>query len=189
MEAPAIISGVWIYRRKAVRLPDDPPENSAQLWREVFLNGSIVVLAGSLIVGLLSGTKGKAELAPFVDQPFKGILCLFLLEMGLVTARRLLSGRSLTVPIVAFGLYMPIIGASLGLGAAWLCGLDPGSAALLATLCASASYIAVPAAMSLAIPEANAAVPITLALGITFPFNLALGIPLYTALAQWLFAP
>ena len=118
----------------------------------------------------------------FVD-PFKGILCLFLLEMGLVAGRRFGAFRQMGPALIGFGLYMPLVGAGLGIAAAWLVGFGPGSATLLAVLCASASYIVVPAAMRLAVPQADPAYYVTLSLAVTFPFNIALGIPLYHAAA------
>jgi uncharacterized protein len=113
------------------------------------------------------------------------VLCLFLLDMGLIAGRGLRDARSsLTLPLVGFGIYMPLIGAVLGLVAAHLIGLSLGGTALLITLCASASYIAVPAALRLALPEARPAIYLPLSLGVTFPFNLTLGIPLYLTLAS-----
>ena len=126
------------------------------------------------------------RVAPFLVAPFTGILCLFLLDMGLVAARQLSGSKVLAPGPLIFAIYMPLIGASLGLGAATLVGLGPGSVALLAVLAASASYIAVPAAMRIALPKANAAVYLTLSLAVTFPFNVLVGIPLYFAAAQWL---
>jgi hypothetical protein len=152
--------------------------------REVLLNGSIVLLVGAFVIGWITGRKGYEAIAPFIDSPFKGLLCLFLLDMGIIAGRGLREARkSLTRPVMLFGLYMPLIGATLGLLAGKLIGLSPGGVAVMATLAASASYIAVPAALRLALPEARAAVYLPLSLGITFPFNLTLGIPLYVALA------
>jgi hypothetical protein len=102
-----------------------------------------------------------------------------MLDMGLIAGRRLLSTKALSLPLAAFALYMPVIGASLGFVAAALIGLSPGTAMLLMTLCASSSYIAVPAAMRIALPEANPAIYLTLSLAITFPFNLTVGLPIY----------
>jgi uncharacterized protein len=119
-----------------------------------------------------------------IVAPFKGILCLFLLDMGLVAGRGLRnSGGVVTPGIVAFGVLMPLIGAAAGLASGIALGLSVGGVAALMALAASASYIAVPAAMRVALPRANPALYLTLALGITFPFNLTLGLPLYVALA------
>ena len=179
MEAPAIVAALWIISRAGGR-PDDSPG----LWREILLNGSIVLLVGAFAIGWITGEDGQAEIAAFIDAPFKGVLCLFLLDMGLVAGRGLRSARGALAPgVLAFGVTMPLVGASIGLGAGLLIGLSPGGVALMMVLAASASYIAVPAAMRVAIPEANPAVSLTLALGVTFPFNLTLGIPLYLAVA------
>ncbi len=180
MEAPAILSALWLVTRSKGGGSMD-----AHLWREIMLNGSIVLLVGSFFIGLITGEDGLKEIAPFIVLPFKGVLCLFLLDMGIIAGRGLRNGRGvLDAGAIAFGLAMPLIGASLGLGAALLIGLPLGSALLLMTLSASASYIAVPAAMRVALPEANPSIYLTLSLGVTFPFNLTLGIPLYLAAAS-----
>lgn len=182
MEAPAIFSGLFLARGRAAPAAGEEPT----LLREIAVNGSIVLLVGSFAIGWLSGPKGLEIIAPFIVDPFKGILCLFLLDMGLVAGRGLKGNlRLLGAPVVAFGLYMPLVGAVFGALAAFVLGLSPGDTTLLMTLAASASYIAVPAAMRLALPEARPAIALTLSLGITFPFNLVLGIPLYMAVAEF----
>ncbi len=143
-----------------------------------------MLLLGAFAIGALTGTEGKAEIDAFITAPFKGVLCLFLLDMGLIAGRGLLRARGVIGgALLAFGLAMPLTGAAAGLLAALLLGLSQGGAALLMVLSASASYIAVPAAMRVALPEANPGLSLTLALGITFPFNLILGIPACIALA------
>jgi len=191
METPAIVSGLWLAQRFASS-PDRRDDRarrraalSGELVREVFLNGSVVLLLGALAIGWATGQRGYEALAPFIDAPFKGVLCLFLLDMGLVAARRLSEGRELSSVLVGFALVMPLIGAAFGLLAATVIGLGVGETALFATLCASASYIAVPAAMRLALPEASPGVYLTLSLAVTFPFNGTLGIPIYLAAARW----
>jgi len=186
METPAIIAGL-LLARGSVRA-GGPADRTpwGNLAREVFLNGSVVLLLGAFVIGIITGTKGMEAIGPFVDAPFKGILCLFLLDMGLLAARRLRESSGLTMPLAAFGIYMPLIAASLGVVAGSFLGLGVGSVALLTVLCASASYIAVPAAMRMALPEANAAIYLTLSMAITFPFNLIVGIPLYVSAAQML---
>ena len=179
MEAPAILSALWLATRGTGQRID------SGLWREILLNGSIVLLIGAFVIGLTTGQKGLDDISSFIVAPFKGVLCLFLLDMGLVAGRGLRGSRGILTPaVLAFGLLMPLIGACLGLGAGLLLGLSPGGVAMLMILSASASYIAVPAALRVALPEANPAISLTLALGITFPFNLTLGIPLYLAVAQ-----
>jgi hypothetical protein len=157
-------------------------------------------LSGQLVPTLLSASAlsffmpvlayaGMKALGPVVDAPFRGVLAIFLLDMGLLTAHRLRTASRLGPRLLSFGIYMPLIGAAVGLAVARMLGMSLGSATLLTVLTASASYIAVPAAMRLALPEANPAVYTTLSLGITFPFNLSLGIPLYFASAERLFQP
>jgi len=180
MEAPAILSALWLVSRDANR---GEPEQG--LMREILLNGSIVLLVGSFVIGFISGPDGLAEISSFIVAPFKGVLCLFLLDMGLVAGRGMQKGRAaLRAPAILFGLIMPVLGSFLGLGAALALGLSTGGTMLLMVLSASASYIAVPAAMRVALPEANPSIYLTLSLGVTFPFNLTLGIPIYLALAQ-----
>jgi len=156
----------------------------ATAMREVALNGSIVVLVGAFVIGWITGPEGLKSVEAFVVSPFKGVLCLFLLDMGLVAGRGLKEGaRNLGLPVIAFGIYMPLIGAVLGWVSGMAIGLSTGGTALLITLSASASYIAVPAAMRLALPEARPGIYLPLSLGVTFPFNLTIGIPLYISMA------
>ena len=179
MEAPAILSALWIIGRKGGAV-----DQGSGLYREIMLNGSIVLLVGSFLIGGITGKDGLETIAPFIVSPFQGVLCLFLLDMGLVAGRGLREARGdVTAGMLGFGLLMPIVGASLGLLAGVMVGLSTGGVALLMTLSASASYIAVPAAMRVALPEARPSIYLTLSLGVTFPFNLTLGIPAYTAVA------
>lgn len=181
MEAPAILSALWLIARYG----KDGAQMEEGLMREIMLNGSIVLLVGSFLIGWITGADGLALISPFIVAPFQGVLCLFLLDMGLVAGRGLREARSILTPgVFLFGVIMPPIGATLGLAAGLLLGLSTGGVVLFMTLSASASYIAVPAAMRVALPEANPSVYLTLSLGVTFPFNLTLGIPLYLAVAQ-----
>lgn len=180
MEVPAIISALVIAYRGGQQEQSVAGAERGELAREVLLNASVVVLIGSLLIGWITGTQGMAKISPFFVEPFQGVLCLFLLDMGLSAGRGLRNGWRLLGPgTVGFGLYMPLVSASLAAGVAWLNGMQAGDAALLITLAASASYIAVPAAMRLALPKARPAIYLTLSLGITFPFNLIVGLPLY----------
>ncbi len=180
MEAPAIISALWLAARFGSGSKVD-----ATLWREILLNGSIVLLVGSFLIGLITGAEGMARIESFIISPFQGVLCLFLLDMGLVAGRGLRGSRGvISLGVLAFGLLMPVMGAASGLAMGLLLGQSAGGVALFMTLAASASYIAVPAAMRVAMPEANPSVYLTLSLGITFPFNLIVGIPAYVAIAQ-----
>lgn len=179
METPAIVSALLLLRWGG-GADGNSNSSASELWREIALNGSIVLLTGAFIIGWATGQKGLDDISAFVIDPFKGVLCLFLLDMGLVAGRGMRQGaRDLSLPLIGFGLVMPLIGGVMGAGAAAVIGLSAGGAMLLATLAASASYIAVPAAMRLAIPEARPSIYLSLSLGITFPFNLTLGIPLY----------
>ncbi|MEO1207322.1 MAG: sodium-dependent bicarbonate transport family permease [Pseudomonadota bacterium] len=190
METPAIFVGL-ILAQSATSTSGSRGSSTGEVGnldrtalREVVLNGSIVVLVGSFIIGWISGPAGLTSIESFIVSPFKGVLCLFLLDMGLIAGRGLRDGsKQLSPSVVAFGLYMPLVGAVMGLVAGLLVGLSPGGIALMITLSASASYIAVPAAMRLALPEARPAIYLPLSLGVTFPFNLVIGIPLYIAMA------
>jgi len=179
MEVPAILSALWIAHRFG------SPEGSGTVpLRELFANGSIVLLTGAFVIGALTQDKGMEMIAPFVVTPFTGILCLFLLDMGLSAGRSLLQNRHLlSAGLFAFGVLMPMIGAVLAWGVGAAIGLQTGSLFLLMVLSASASYIAVPAAMTIALPQAEAGIYLTLSLGVTFPFNITLGLPLYLWLA------
>ncbi|MEO0385812.1 MAG: sodium-dependent bicarbonate transport family permease [Pseudomonadota bacterium] len=184
METPAILTALWLATR-ADPSAKSSGESDGALMREIMLNGSVVVLVGAFIIGWVTGEEGLTRIAPFIVDPFQGVLCLFLLDMGVVAGRGLRQGaKLLDWRLVVFGLTMPLVGAVMAAPVAYLIGLEPGGAALFITLAASASYIAVPAAMRVALPEAKPAIYLTLSLGITFPFNLTLGIPLYAALGQ-----
>ncbi|MBE0412373.1 sodium-dependent bicarbonate transport family permease [Yoonia sp.] len=180
MEAPAILSALWLVARSGGSGRIEPG-----LMREILLNGSIVLLVGAFAIGAITGEKGLEEISAFIVSPFKGVLCLFLLDMGLIAGRGLRQSKGvLGAGAVGFAVLMPMIGSAIGLGLGMLVGLSLGGIVLLMVLAASASYIAVPAAMRVALPEANPAIYLTLSLGVTFPFNLTLGIPLYLAAAQ-----
>lgn len=186
MEVPAIMSALLLARRGMKKEGEVAGSEKGELFREVFLNASVVVLVGALVIGWISGEPGMSKISPFFVTPFQGVLCLFLLDMGLNAGRGLRQGwRQLDAGALSFGIAMPLIGAALTSGICWVMGLSVGDAALLITLAASASYIAVPAAMRLALPKAQPSIYLTLSLGVTFPFNLTLGIPLYIILAQW----
>ena len=179
METPAIFAALLIAGRRR-----RSETGYGGFTREVAVNGSIFILLGSFAIGAITGQRGFVMLKPLILDPFAGVLCLFLLDMGLVAGRGLRQGwRHLTFPVAVFAVVMPLIGATTAAVMAALLGLSAGSSAVLITLAASASYIAAPAAMRLALPDANPALALTLSLGVTFPFNLLLGIPLYIAAA------
>jgi len=181
LEFPALIIGVLLA--KGLNRNTD--------WRllahEVLAGKAIVLLIGALAIGWLWGRDGAEALALFYDDLFKGFLSLFLLGMGLVTAARISDLRKAGVFLVLFGIALPVLSAVGGVLIGWSLGLSLGGATLLAVLYASASYIAAPAAMRIAIPEANPALSIGVSLGVTFPFNVLVGVPLYHAMARWLF--
>lgn len=182
METPAILTGLLLARSGGAAGLD--AQRRRELVHEIFANGSVVLLLGAFAIGLLTGPDGMRRLEPVVVGGFQGVLCFFLLDMGLLVARRFAGFKTMGGGLLLFGMLMPLVGAAAGLAAGWLLGLSAGGTALLATLSASASYIAVPAAMRLALPRANPSLSLSLALGITFPFNLIFGIPLYAAAAE-----
>ena len=185
METPAILTALVLLNGAG----RGEPGRRRTILKEVFVGAASVMLLGSFLVGLISGEAGMTRLDLFVGPLFQGALCFFLLDIGLTAARRLMEGgRKLTPGVIGFALGFPLLSAAVALGLAQLAGLDAGNAALLTILAGSASYIAVPAAMRLAAPEADAGVFVTASLAITFPFNLTLGIALYTAAAVWLSA-
>ena len=182
METPAILVALLLAKGGHASV-------DRAAWREILLNGSVVTLVGSFAIGWITGPTGLETVKPFLVDPFKGVLCLFLLDMGVIAGRGFVDGRGrLTASLVLFGLYMPLIGAVAGAATGRIIGLSTGGTALMATLAASASYIAVPAAMRLALPQANPSIYLPLSLGVTFPFNLTIGIPLYITLATHLVA-
>ena len=188
MEAPAILSALYIAHRAAPDTIEAGRKATPKLAREIFTNGAILLLFGSFVIGLASGTEGLKKMEGFLVTPFQGILALFLLDMGLMVARQFHHMRSFSLSLAAFGLYMPLLGATAGLLIAYAIGLSAGTGALFMVLCASASYIAVPAAMRLALPQAKAAIYLPLSLAITFPFNIVAGIPLYVTAAEMVLA-
>ncbi|MBD3220694.1 sodium-dependent bicarbonate transport family permease [bacterium] len=189
MESPAILVGVLLARRFQDTADGEAATNRAlgPLLREAFLNGPVFLLIGSLLVGVVTGDEGWAMVKPFAYEPFRGVLCLFLLDMGIIAARRLDALKASGVFLGSFALLAPLVNAALAIGVSSLLGLSVGDALLLTVLCASASYIAVPAAVRVALPRANPSLYLPMALTLTFPFNIALGIPLYYAviLALW----
>lgn len=177
LEFPALMIGVWLARR------GQAATGLGKVLHEVFAGKSILLLVGGLIIGWLAGSEGLKPLDKLFFDLFKGVLALFLLEMGLVAASRLGDLKRAGAFLLGFAIAMPLAAGALGVVTANLIGLSLGGSALLATLYASASYIAAPAAMRIAVPEANPALSIGAALGITFPFNLVAGIPIYYWLA------
>jgi len=188
MESPAIIVGLLLVKLASNQ---DRPNNGRMRWgavlHEAMLNGSVYLLVGSLVIGYLSAgnsPQSVEKMLPFTDKLFYGALSFFLLDMGIVAAQRLGDLRRAGSFLIAFSVLMPLFNALAGALIARGLGLEAGNALLFVVLCASASYIAVPAAMRMTVPEANPSYYISTALGLTFPFNIIVGIPLYMALVN-----
>ncbi|MCW9059878.1 MAG: sodium-dependent bicarbonate transport family permease [Gammaproteobacteria bacterium] len=179
LEMPALVIGILLARYGQGKV------SWGRLLHEVFFGKSIYLLTGGLIIGYIAGPGGIEPLDKLFFDLFKGILALFLLEMGLVAAGRLADVRSYGAFLVAFGVVMPLIAALGGTLVGVMLGLSVGGTLLLSTLYASASYIAAPAAMRIAVPEANPALSIGASLGVTFPFNIFFGIPIYYWMARY----
>ncbi len=181
LEAPAIFIGVALARRG---VSAGSRSGFGALAREILCGKSLALLVGGLAIGWAYGADGIAPIAPLFFGGFKGLLALFLLDMGLVCGERFSSLRRHGLRLVVFAIAMPLFAAVIGAGLGRLLCFSIGGTAMLATLAASASYIAAPAAIRIAVPEANPTLSLTAALGITFPFNIAIGIPLYLELAR-----
>ena len=182
METPAILSGLLLARRGRI----DAGQGTGEMLREVFLNASVVLLLGSFAIGFIAGPQRYKDVQPLFESGFKGVLCLFLLDMGLIAARRLMDTRALNWRLVALAVLFPLVNGMLGLLAGHLVGLDGGTLAAFAVLCASASYIAVPAAMRLALPQADPGIYLSMSLSVTFPFNILINIGLIAAATRML---
>lgn len=189
MEVPAILVGIVLARSLFSKSASGkPPTSWASVAHEVFLGKGIVLLLGGLLIGWAAGPDGVASIKPLFFDLFKGFLAIFLLEMGLITAAQAPALRRYGLFLAAFAIGMPLLSALVGTATGALLGLSIGGSAMLATLCASASYIAVPAAMRISVPEANPTLSLAASLGVSFPFNIVVGIPLYIALAEALYA-
>jgi hypothetical protein len=164
--------------------PQKPNMPLGKILHESFTDGAQLLLLGAMAIGLLTGESGKTAMQPFSGDLFKGMLAFFLLDMGLMTARNLPQIKGQSRWLIAFAFFAPLVHASLALGLAWLVNLPLGDATLLMVLAASASYIAVPAVLRYAIPEANPSLYFGLSLGVTFPLNILFGIPLYAQVAK-----
>ncbi|HZX24336.1 MAG TPA: sodium-dependent bicarbonate transport family permease [Woeseiaceae bacterium] len=178
LEMPGLIVGILLARGLSSGM------RWGALAHEIFLGKSMVLLLGGLLIGWATGPEAMAPLEPLFFDLFKGVLALFLLEMGLIAASQAQSLRRYGVFLVAFGLIVPIPLAAVGTALGWAIGLSPGGSMLLGVLAGSCSYIAAPAAMRIAVPQANPTLSLTISLGITFPFNIFFGIPLYHLMAN-----
>lgn len=177
LEVPAIVIGILLARGVS------KDTDWGAVAHEIFAGKGIMLLLGGLAIGALSGAEGLKSIKPFFFSLFQGILALFLLEMGLIAASKLGALKKYGLFIIIFAVSMPLFSASVGIGLGLLLGLSVGGTAILATLIASASYIAVPAAMRISVPEANPTLSLTASLGVTFPFNVLIGIALYYQMA------
>lgn len=182
LEVPAIVIALLIAQMAGGQQGGD--------WkaavRELLTSKSILLLVGGMAIGWLAGPRGGKEVAPLFVDLFKGALTFFLLELGMVAARRFRDLPTAGLFLLGFAIIMPIINGTLGVWFGHLAGLSLGGSTILGVLAASASYIAAPAAVRIALPQANPGFYLTAALGITFPFNLAIGLPLYYTLATWI---
>ncbi|MBW4641754.1 MAG: sodium-dependent bicarbonate transport family permease [Goleter apudmare HA4340-LM2] len=177
MESPAIIVGLILVN---IFTTDGKRDLSwPEVLQEAFLNSSVFLLVGSLLIGVLTGERGWHVLEPFTQGLFYGVLTFFLLDMGLIAAKRIKELQKTGFFLISFAILIPILNAGIGLLIAKVIGMHQGDSLLFAVLCASASYIAVPAAMRMTVPEANPSLYVSTALAVTFPFNIIVGIPLY----------
>ena len=181
MESPAIILAVILAN--SLRQQKSIP--IGKILHESFTDGAQLLLLGAMVVGLMTGEAGQTAMQPFSGDLFKGMLAFFLLDMGLMTARNLPQFKSISPALILYAVMGPLLHASIALGLALMLNLSPGNATLLMVLAASASYIAVPAVLRYAVPEANPSLYFGLSLGLTFPFNLIIGIPLYAKVAEY----
>jgi uncharacterized protein len=182
MEAPAIIVGVVLMRR--FDRTNVAPTRVGKIVHDSLTNGSVLMIMGSFVIGLVADTKQAEGIKPFTSDIFKGFLAVFLLEMGMVAAKRFKAFRSYGWFVTLFALFVPALNGVLVACVTSAMPIEPGNRLLLAVLAASASYIAVPAAMRLAAPKADPGLYIPMALGVTFPFNLTVGLPLYWAIIE-----
>ena len=188
MESPAILVGVVLGKLASKKAGEASGASLKQAMHEAIFGRSIFLLVGALVVGWLCGKPGMAKVEAFFVTPFQGVLALFLLEMGLVAGRRLGDLTKVGPFLLGFGVVMPLLHGCLVVYLGKLTGLELGGATLLGVLAASASYIAAPAAIRMSLPDANPTFYLTSSLAVTFPLNIALGIPIYFAVARWLYS-
>lgn len=179
MEIPGIIIGIFLATRHSTS--NVPWSQSLQ---EIILGKTVVLLVGGLVVGAVAGDAGYSRVEPFFVTLLPGILSLFLMHLGYLAGAQIHLVRETGIELFFFALFFPVIAGALGVFGGHLAGLSIGGATVLGVLCASASYIAAPAAVGIALPTANLSLSITASLGVTFPFNLIVGIPLYNLMAK-----
>ncbi len=184
MESPAIVLAVVLANMERKKQGAEAhPDGLGSVLHESFTDGAQLLLLASMVIGALMGPEGAAAMKPFSADLFKGMLAFFLLDMGLLAARNLPGLRGQSPLLMVYAIGAPLVHGAIALGLGTLLGLSVGDLTLLMVLAASASYIAVPAVLRIALPEADAAAYVGLSLGITFPFNIILGIPLAHAVA------
>ncbi len=184
MEAPAVLSGLFIAHQSETSFIARNKQASPRLFRHIATNGSVLLLIGAFFIGLITGPKGIQKVEGFLVTPFQGILLFFLLDMGLLVSKHTPDLKKFSVSLLLFGIYMPLINSIIGIGVSRLIGLDKGTGFLFTVLVASASYIVVTAAMRATLPQARIAIYLPMSLAVTFPFNITMGIPLYFMLAE-----
>ena len=177
METPAILTGLLLAKGGLKQSKNAPGQS---VWHEVLLNGSVLLLVGAFIIGIIVGKDRYAGIAPVFTVGFSGILCLFLLDMGLVAVRRLRESKAMRPVLAGIAIVLPLINGTIALFASNALGLDVGTVTAFAMLAASASYIAVPAAMRMALPQADPGLYLSMSLAVSFPFNIIISIPLFT---------
>lgn len=186
LEVPAIVIALVIANR-ALSHGAESKASWGAVMHEILAGRSILLLVGGVVIGYLAGPEGMVQVSAFFVDPFRGILTLFLLELGMVAARRFGDLKKVGPFLLGFGVTLPVLHGTLGVFAGYLAGMTPGGATVLGVLAASASYIAAPAAVRIALPQANPGIYLTASLAITFPFNLVVGIPLYYGIARMLY--
>jgi hypothetical protein len=184
MEMPAILIAIFLAKRSM----SNTEGSMGKVVHELFTNKGSLLLIGGILIGFATGKKGFEQVSPLFEGLFRGMLCLFLLEVGLVTGRRLFELKKAGAFLFIYALFMPFVHAAAGIYAAHWAGLSMGGATLFGILCSSASYIAAPAAVRLALPEANPSYYLTASLAIAFPVNVTIGIPLYLNMAQYIYS-
>jgi uncharacterized protein len=192
MESPAIVLAVVLanHARQKAAATTEPGSTAAvnaplrSILHEALTDGAQLLLVGAMVIGILTGESGQAAIKPFSVDLFKGMLAFFLLDMGLLAARNMGKLRGQSIWLLVYAIAGPLLHAAIALLLGWSLGMSSGNVALLMVLAASASYIAVPAVIRHAIPEANPSLYFGMSLGLTFPFNILVGIPLYVQVAQ-----
>ncbi len=178
LEIPGLIVGIFLASRSMTS-----KVHWAQTLKEVLLGKTVLLLAGGLLIGLLTSNDGYFKVSPFFVELLNGLLVLFLLHLGYMAGSNFVEIKKVGSPLALFGIAFPILSGTIGVTIGTSIGLSVGGATILGVLCASASYIAAPAAVSVALPQASSTIALTSSIGITFPFNLILGIPLFYKLA------